>query len=546
MGIRDIDPMGATPGPALDTLMELVPRLVSDDPVTVGVYLRERYGHCVRIPPVHPALDEEVYLLSHPDDLQHVLRSHPSDFRGLDVPGAQDFGRVVQNSVVSLHEEDAADEETGSWTRRTRMLSPEFAEAAVAGQVPRLVETTLATLAEFEGDDGGVTAGDPSTVPASARVDAPTVDGVHLLPAMRRLTLRLVGVSLFGPDVRAHEVEIIEAVETLRDLFKRRQLHLVTSQVTQHLPEKLRLPSWLQGPLGADPSVELTGRQERRIVEAVGQLTGAAEAIVERRRRTPRAFDDALGTWLWRPDPVDDEALDPGVLRQEVMGLLIAGHATVTAGLTWAFYLLAARPDVQERIHEEARATAMLAPLSVARSDTDPERTARARGEVAIDGGAFLDALPYTRRVWQETIRLYPPLPVFGRTVDSETTVADRPFTPGTHVLMSPYVTHRDPAFWDDPETFDPSRFAGESDRPELAYFPFSAGRHACLGEAIATTEAMTVLASVLSTHRVEFARPHGTPAEGFDPHEAPAVGVDSAINLEPDTDIQVRFVPRE
>jgi cytochrome P450 len=112
---------------------------------------------------------------------------------------------------------------------------------------------------------------------------------------------------------------------------------------------------------------------------------------------------------------------------------------------------------------------------------------------------------------------------------------------------MSPYVTHRDPEFWDDPETFDPSRFEPErvAERPELAYLPFSAGRHACLGEAIATTEAVTVLASVLATHRVEFGRPHGAD-ESFDPHEAPDVGVDSAINLEPDTDIQVRFVPRD
>lgn len=543
MGIKDIDPTGVASGPTLDTLLELVPRLVSDDPVTVGVYLRDRYGHCVRIPPIHPALDEEVYLLTHPDDLEYALRVNPSAFGALDVPGAQDFGRVVQDSVVSLHE----DSDEGSWTRRTRMLRPEFAERAVARQVPELVETTLATVAEFEGADGGVTAGDPVTVPAAARVDAPAVDGIELLPAMRRLTLRLLGESLFGPDIRAHEVEIIEAVATLRDLFKRRQLHLVTSHVTRHLPEELHLPGWLQEPLGRDPYVELTGRQERRILEAVEQLTEAADAIVERRRRTPRAFDDALGTWLWRPDPVDGEALATETLRQEVMGLLIAGHATVTAGLSWAFYLLAARPEVQERIHEEARETALLAPLSVARTDTEPERTARARGEASSDGDEFLDALPYTTRVWQETIRLYPPLPVFGRTVKAEAEVAGRSFTPGTHVLMSPYVTHRDPEFWDDPEAFDPARFEPEraATRPELAYLPFSAGRHACLGEAIATTEAVTVLASVLATHRVEFARPHDADAS-FDPHEAPDVGVDSAINLEPDTDIQVRFIPRE
>jgi cytochrome P450 len=289
---------------------------------------------------------------------------------------------------------------------------------------------------------------------------------------MQRLTLPV------GPDVRADEVDIIEAVAALRDPFGRRQ-------------------------------------------------------------RTPRAYDDALGTWLCRADPVDGEALSPGTLRQEVLGLLVAGHATVSAGLTWSLYLLAARPAVQRRIRAGARDTELLAPFSdahcaVALGDEDRDR----RGE------AFLDDLPYTRRGWQETIRLYPPLPVFGRTVKEATTVGGEAVAPGMHVLLSPSVTHRDPAFWDAPDEFDPSRFEPDraADRHEFAYLPFSEGRHACLG--IATTEPVAVLASVCGTCRVEFARPHGIPETEFDPHEAPVVGVDSAINLQPDRDIHVQFRP--
>jgi cytochrome P450 len=289
---------------------------------------------------------------------------------------------------------------------------------------------------------------------------------------MQRLTLPV------GPDVRADEVDIIEAVAALRDPFGRRQ-------------------------------------------------------------RTPRAYDDALGTWLCRADPVDGEALSPGTLRQEVLGLLVASHATVSAGLTWSLYLLAARPAVQRRIRAGARDTELLAPFSdahcaVALGDEDRDR----RGE------AFLDDLPYTRRGWQETIRLYPPLPVFGRTVREATTVGGEAVGPGMHVLLSPSVTHRDPAFWDAPDEFDPSRFEPDraADRHEFAYLPFSEGRHACLG--IATTEPVAVLASVCGTCRVEFARPQATPETEFDPHEAPVVGVDSAINLQPDRDIHVQFRP--
>jgi cytochrome P450 len=157
-----------------------------------------------------------------------------------------------------------------------------------------------------------------------------------------------------------------------------------------------------------------------------------------------------------------------------------------------------------------------------------------------VDGATFLESLPYTRQVWQETLRLYPALPIFGRTVDREVELGDVTLEVGSHVLLSPYVTHRDEEFWDDPERFDPDRFWPErhASRPEFAHFPFSGGRHACLGEAIATTEALVVLATTLATHRVEF-------ADTDEPYEAPEVGIDSAINLQPDRDVHVRFVPR-
>jgi cytochrome P450 len=525
---------GGGPGPTLTELVEFLPTLVNDDPVVAAELLRQRYGDVVAVPPLHPALDSEVYLLSHPDDIQYVLQSHPSSFRALDVPGSRDFSRVVRNSIVSLH----SDSEDGSWTQRLRLVGPEFGGGAAHEHVPQLAETTLATLGEFaDGLPGQVSAGDPSAVPDGARVWTPDSDGVRLLPAMRRLTLRLLGVSLFGPDMRAHEVEVIQAVHTLRSLFKRRQLHLVTSYVTRQLPDRVPLPGWVHRPLGVDPKIRLTGRHERRTTEAVETLHAAAGDVVARRERTPLVFDDALGEWLRRTDPVSGERVPPEALRQEVMGLLIAGHATMSAGLTWACYLLAARPEIQERVHEEARRTALLSgPEAV--DEVPPERADACH---PVEGAAFLESVPYTRRVWKETLRLYPSLPVFGRTVKDPVAFDGIDVDPGSHVLMSPYVVHRDERWYDDPETFDPSRFEGDDDRPAFAYFPFSGGRHACLGEAIATTEATTVLATMLATHRIEFADP-----DVEDPHEAPDAGVDSAINLQPDRDIVVRFVPRE
>lgn len=529
MSILGPDDWSGTDEPSLHALVELLPTLVNEDPLVVATRLRDRYGQTVRVPPLHPALDSDVYLVSNPADIQFMLQTDPSRFRALDVPGSRDFGSVVRNSIVSLHDEE-------EWTERLRLVSPEFSERVSQGHVPRLANTTLATLAELTTGPGQITDGDPSTVPAGARVWT-KAEGVRLLPAMRRLTLRLLGDSLFGPDIRAHEVAIIDAVDTLRAEFKRRQLHLVTSYVTRHLPDKLRLPSWLYEPLGADPVIELPSRHERRIEEAIEALSSAASAVVARRERTPLVFDDALGRWLRRPDPVTGEHISPSALRQEVMGLLIAGHATMSAGLTWAFYLLGSRPGVQERIAREARETPLLAGPEALLSDDPPNSPEAACHPVS--GPDFLDAIPYTEQVWKEALRLYPPLPIFGRTTREAVELSEVTVEAGGHVLTSPYVTHRDPTLWEDPETFDPSRFApGADDRHPFAYYPFSGGRHACLGEAMAMTEAKVVLASTLATHRVEFTGTDGA-------HVAPDVGVDSAINLQPDRDITVRFVPR-
>jgi len=161
MGV--LDPNQDELGPSLGAIIQLVPDLVSADPTTIAVRLREKYGYVVRIPPLHPALDGGVYMVTHPDDVQRILQTEPAKFGPLDVPGSQDFGKVVENSIVSL----TPDGEGGSWTKRMRMVSPEFARRSVEAHAPDLAEQTLTALAEFE--TGSVTAGDPSVVPSGAR-----------------------------------------------------------------------------------------------------------------------------------------------------------------------------------------------------------------------------------------------------------------------------------------------------------------------------------------------------------------------------------------
>lgn len=529
------------PGPSRWALARLVPGAIQSDPVELAVELRERYGHVVRIPPVYPGLDEPAYLLTHPDDVQHVLQTEPARFRGLDVPGAADFGKVVEDSIVSLTE----DSDAGSWVDRLRTLSPEFGEGVVADHVPEFAAETLVTVDEFDPTVGGR----PRSVPSGrvggllggshdpARVQAAQPDAVRLLALTRRLSLRLLGVALLGPDVRAHEATVIRAVTSLRDQFKRRQLAVVGGAVSSRLPEQV-------GVLGHDVSISLPGGDDG-VGDAIGTLAEVAELLVDRRERSPRPYDDALSTWLTRPDPTTGEVLDVDTVRAEAVGMLLAGFGTLSAALAWTLVLAALNPEVQDRIHEEARETALLAPLSSVREDV------RADHDRPVDGSATLSELPYTRRVFQESLRLYPTLPVFGRMAREPVEIGGYGVEADAPVLVSPYVTHRDPEFWTDPGEFDPARFEDDrcADRPPFAYFPFSGGVHACLGRALATTEAVAALAAIFRTRRVELAAVDGTtlsdPPTGVTP-DAVGIGVDSGINLQPDADVSVRFVERE
>lgn len=485
------------PGPGVRSLATLGPELLREDPIDVAVSLRERYGRVVRIPPIYPGLDHAAYLVTDPDDVRSVLQSDPNHYRGLDIPGSDDFAAAVEGSLLGSSEGGIE-----WWVERLRQLSPEFSERHASARAPDLVRETATLLDEYADADGPAS-DDPATVPSG--------DGtVRVRPLFSRLSLRLLGVSLFGPDVRLHEETVVRAVARLRAAFKRRTFGVVVGPLTRRLPDGLLdalrepfTPEWVRDADADDP---------------LDALHRVAERVVARRERHPGAFDDAVTTWWTRPDPVTGETLSRDAAVAEVVGMLIAGFATVSAALTWAVVELARRPRLQRRLAEEAEAAEAAGVFS---------------GTPSYD--ALRDALPLAFRAWRETLRLYPTLPVFGRTAERDVTLSGYGVEAGSPVLVSPYVTQRDPAFWDDPEAFDPARFRPERarERPEFAYYPFSAGPNGCLGRHLATVEAVVALATLCADYRVGAV-------------DADRPGVDSAINLVPDRDVRVRLARRE
>jgi cytochrome P450 len=169
--------------------------------------------------------------------------------------------------------------------------------------------------------------------------------------------------------------------------------------------------------------------------------------------------------------------------RDHVRTFLFAGHETTAMTLVWATYLVFTHPQVERRLVAEV--------------------------DEVLEGrrptGEDLKRLPYTYRVLQETLRLYPSAPFVGRQTIGEDTLRGYRVPAGTGVTLCSYVTHRHPGIWKDPERFDPERFDPErcAERAHYAYFPFGGGPRRCIGSDFALQEAL--LALVMTMQRCRF-----------------------------------------
>ena len=164
-------------------------------------------------------------------------------------------------------------------------------------------------------------------------------------------------------------------------------------------------------------------------------------------------------------------------VRDEAMTIFLAGHETTANALTWTWYLLAKHPEIEARLHAE---------LDTVLGGRPP---------------TFEDyrRLPYTERVLTESMRLYPPAWIVGRTAMEDLEVIGYKIPAKSILLVSQYVNHRAPEYFPDPENFDPDRWLPEAEalRPKLSYFPFGAGPRQCAGEAFAWMEGVLVLATL-------------------------------------------------
>jgi len=384
------------------------------------------------------------HLLAHPDHVKHVLQDRHRDY-----PKAPRMNRKLR----PLLGEGLFTSGGALWLRQRRLSQPAFHRQRLAVLATLTTDATAAMLDRWQ---------------EGARRQQP----IRLMPEMSRLTLTVLGQALFGAHLDEEGAPIARAVQTAFEYTNRR------------LESYVDLPEWLPLP------------STRRFLRARRTLDTRVHEIVRERLRSGSGGDDLLALLLAARDADSSGALSERQLRDELVTMLVSGHETTAAALTWILYLVATHADVARRLRAELDA------VLGARAPTLEE----------------LPRLPYTAMVIQEALRLYPPLWGITRQPVTEDEIDGYRVPRRTMVILCPYITHRHPEFWDDPEAFDPERFTAEraAARPRYAYFPFGGGPRQCIGDTFALVQAQLVVATLLRQCRLDVvggypAAPHPT-----------------------------------
>jgi cytochrome P450 len=213
----------------------------------------------------------------------------------------------------------------------------------------------------------------------------------------------------------------------------------------------------------------------------MGEMKRLADAAIDRRRGDgARPVADLLDLLMAGEDPKSGRRMTTAELRDNLLTFIVAGHETTALTLSWALYLCAFDPAVQAAARAEAQAAL------------------GSRAATAAD----VAALPLTRAIVDETLRMYPPAAFLSRTAQAADRLLGRDILAGDTVILPIYALHRHHALWPDPDRFDPGRFADPRAIERFSWLPFGDGPRICIGANFATQEAVIILATLLSRFR--------------------------------------------
>ncbi|GAB2593749.1 cytochrome P450 [Spirosoma areae] len=331
------------------------------------------------------------------------------------------------------------------WRRQRRLAQPAFHRQKLAALAQTMISETANWLDELN----------------SFNPNQP----VNVSQAFMDVTMRIVCKTLFGSDQANQLKGLSSSLDTLNYMANERLL------------SPIRLPiSW------PTPG-------NRRFRQAGIQVDSFIYGVIDQRRQNSpgdASADDLLGMLLSAEDEETGEGMSDQQLRDECVTLFAAGHETTAVSMAWTIHLLTQHPDVLARLRAESRSVL---------------------GDVRLPQPDVFRALPYTMQVIQESLRLYPPAWIMSRLAHNDDHIGPYTIPAGSTALVCPYLLHRDPRSWKNPDRFDPERFAagGEKDQlPAYAYLPFGGGPRLCIGNQFALMEMQILLALFVRTFDVK------------------------------------------
>jgi cytochrome P450 len=399
-------------------------------------------------------LNFKTIFINHPDLIEEVLVTNARLYSK---------GRVLRANR-HVFGEGLLTSEGDFWLRQRRLTQPAFHRARIASYAATMVEYAQRMM-------DGWRSGEERDVHRE----------------MLRLTLQIVGKTLFDADVERDAQEVGKSLELLLE-------------IGANFRRTIFVPHWLPTPANL------------RVKREVAQIEKILYRIITERRASGRDAGDLLSMLLATQDE-DGSRMTDKQLRDETITLFLAGHETTASTLSWTWWLLARNPVVEAKLYQE---------LDVVLGERAPT----------------LDDLPklvYAGHVITESLRLYPAAWGLARLAVEDHEIAGYPVTKGMGVTMAQWVVHRDKRWYDAPEEFRPERWGNDLLKrlPRFAYFPFGGGPRQCIGNTFALMEAVLILATIARKFRLRLVANH------------PVVPL-ASITLRPRHGVRVRLESRE
>jgi cytochrome P450 len=341
-----------------------------------------------------------------------------------------------------------------TWRRHRRIMAPSFDPRSVNGYAPIMTDVTNELLAKWD------------ALPEPRELD--------VAAAMMHLTLHIISRAMFSSD----SDEIVDVVE--------RGVNQYQTTVRPSLLDLLHVPLWLARFLAPQPTEGIFDEFDAKV-----------DRLLTVRGRAPDAEPkDLLARLIAARDNETGGGMTPQEVRDQVVTIFMAGHETTSQALSWTWYLLSQHPAVEAKLYHE---------LGTVLGGRTP------RHEDIAD-------LRYTRMVIEESMRLYPPAHTFGRQPIAADEILGHRIPAGAEVLIMPWLIHRKPSLWENPDRFDPERFVPErsASRQRFAYIPFGAGPRICIGAGFAMTEAVLILATIAQRYRLRLKPGHPVEPQGL------------------------------